>query len=620
VTPATTNVGVQTNLPQGRVANNYLIQDTASWVRGNHTFRFGTELMQQRSRQFAPIVERGSLTYRSGGGFTDFANFVDDFGGSGGGSRRDFGSPAYYPELFRQAYFGQDRWRVNEGLTLTLGLRYEYFGLPINSIQTPAFTGLFNIDPVTFDGPYNDPNEVDPDKNNWAPTIGVAWAPSYTEGWLGKLLGERLTVIRAGYQLGYDSFFNNIASNAATSSPNVVATSVPSTVNALNPRGLANLSFLLPLTPRPLSPLDAQTLVIPELVNPYYQRWSVGVQREVANYWIFDVSYVASKGTRLFINEDLNPVVPLPLRVIPITNPPIPAANLSTRLDALQGSRLIRTNGGSSTYHSGQVNATRRFTNGLTFNANYTYSKLIDNGSEVFGVAATNLPQQSAVPSIFGGQGRERAVSFFDRTHRMSISYVYDLPFMRDQHGWLGRIAGGWQVSGITTFESGVPLTVVNGQDADGLGGNLDRPDFNPLGQEGVRAVPNAASPTGFVNPDRNNEPIDPATAQFVGVLANSGRTGNLGRNTLRTPGINNFNVNFQKRVMIKEGVRIEFRTEFFNLFNHPQLGIPSASAFSPVAQGISASVFASPAGRFLNPTFADGGGRVVRYQLKLAF
>ena len=197
---------------------------------------------------------------------------------------------------------------------------------------------------------------------------------------------------------------------------------------------------------------------------------------------------------------------------------------------------------------------------------------------------------------------------------------MYDLPFMRDQHGLLGRIAGGWQVSGVTTFETGVPLTVVNGQDADGIGGNLDRPDFNPDGQKGVRAVPNAASPTGYVNPDANNAPIDPKTAQFVGIPANAGRTGNLGRNTLRTPGINNFNLNFLKRVSINEGVKVEFRTEFFNFFNHAQLGIPSASAFSPAQQGVAASVIGSSPGTFLNPTFADGGGRVVRFMLKFAF
>jgi hypothetical protein len=165
---------------------------------------------------------------------------------------------------------------------------------------------------------------------------------------------------------------------------------------------------------------------------------------------------------------------------------------------------------------------------------------------------------------------------------------------------------------------------VNNGQDADGLGGNLDRPDFNPNGQPGVRAVPSSTSPTGYVNPDAGNAPIDPGTAQYIGISANTGttpaRTGTLGRNTLRTPGLNNWDFNVQKTIAITESVRLQFRTEFFNFFNHPQPGNPSVSPFSPGQEGISANVFTSPAGRFLNSTFPDAGGRVIRWQLKLAF
>src|SRR4030095_6216790 len=221
--------GVATNLPQGRVANNYVLQDTFTHLHGNHTFRFGLDLLKQRSRQFAPIVERGLLTYRSAGGFTALGNYIENFAGSGGGTQRDFGSPRYYPILFRQAYFAQDRWRVSESLTLSLGLRYENFGNAINTLRTAAFTGLFNVNPVTLTGPFSEPNDVENDNNNFAPTFGLAYSPSYSEGGLlGRIFGDRETVFRMGYQLGYDSFFNNIASNAATSSPNVVATAIPS--------------------------------------------------------------------------------------------------------------------------------------------------------------------------------------------------------------------------------------------------------------------------------------------------------------------------------------------------------------------------------------------------------
>lgn len=637
--------GVATNLPQGRVANNYVFQDTVSHIRGNHTFRFGLDILKQRARQFAPIVERGLLTFRSGGGFTALGNYIDNFAGSGGGTQRDFGSPRYYPFLTRQAYFAQDRWRATPSLTLTLGLRYENFGNAINTLQTAVFTGLFNVDPVTFAGPYSQPNKVDSDNNNFAPTFGLAYSPSYQEGFLGRLLGDRETVFRFGYQLGYDSFFNNIASNAATSSPNVVATAVPSAVNALNPRGLSSVTGALPLSPRPLSPLDSQTLVIQNLVNPYYQRWSAGLQRAIGNF-VIDLSYVGSKGTKLYLNEDLNPSVPAVAnafnpgirRITPpgftgstTCTPNTAGCLISGRFDNLQGSRLIRTNGGSSSYHSGQLLVTRRFTDNFSLTGAYTWSKLMDNASEVFGVADTNLPQQSSFPSIFGGQALERAVSLFDRPHRFSLTYVYAVPFMRDQRGFVGHLLGGFEFSGVTSFESGVPLTVVNGQDADSIGGNLDRPDFNPNGQPGVRAVPAVATaavnPCGvavgstfYTNPDAGSACINPASAQYIGLLAGTGRRGSLGRNTLRTRGQHNWNVNVLKRIRMDETKFFELRAEFYNVFNHPQYGTASVSPFSPASTGVPANVFTSAAGQFLHPEFSDGGGRVIRYQLKFGF
>jgi hypothetical protein len=206
---------------------------------------------------------------------------------------------------------------------------------------------------------------------------------------------------------------------------------------------------------------------------------------------------------------------------------------------------------------------------------------------------------------------------------------------MNEQRGPIGHLLGGWELSGITTFESGVPLTVVNGQDADAVGGNLDRPIFNPTGQVGVRAVPAVATATNdpchvfsatlganntfYTNPEAGGACISPTAAQYIGVLAGTG-LGNLGRNTLRTRGTNNWNMNILKRVRLTENTRIEFRTEFYNIFNHPQYGQGSVSPFSPGGTGVSASVITSTAGRFLHPEFADGGGRVVRYQLKFIF
>lgn len=617
-------MGVQTNLPQGRVANNYLLQDTFSAVRGGHTFRMGTEITIQRSRQYAPITERGLLTYAAGGGFTGFANFIDDFGGSGGNVQRDFGSPAYYPNLNRQGYFVQDRWRMSSSLTLTLGLRYEYFGRPMNTLRTPGYEGLFNIDPVNFTGPYERPNQVSGDYNNFSPSFGLAWNPGFDGGPLGWLTGNRKLVVRTGYQIGYDSFFNNIASNAATSTPNVVATAVNSVVSTDLPRGLGNLSGSFPAVARPYNPLDGQNTIDKNLRNPYYQRWSFGIQREITPTTILDVSYVGSKGTKLFATEQFNPLVPSSLRVNPANVASIPANRLVGRLDPLQGTRAIRTNNGSSIYHSLQVSGQKRMKSGFFGNVSYTWSKLLDYGSEIF--AASGAAAQTAVPTIFGGLARERGISLFDRTHRAVVVAGYELPWMKGKRNLAGYALGGWSLSGVYTWETGVPVNINNGLDADGIDGANDRPNFNPKGQPGVRAVVNAASPTGYVNPDAPGSPaIDPATAQYIGLPANPsavnpGVTGNLARNTFRSAPTNDFSVNFFKSVKLTERVRTEFRAEFFNFLNHPQRGQGSVSPFSPGASTPSSNVATSPGGRFLNLDVLDGGSRVVRYQLKFVF
>ena len=626
-------VGVASNIPQGRIANNYGIQDSVSIIRGTHSFRMGADVLAQRAVQAAPFAVRGALTYNSSTGSTSWANYIDDFGGSGGNASRDFGSPKYYPSLVRTALFGQDRWRVSDALTLTLGLRYESFGLPMNSIRTPAYAGLFNINPASgFTGPFSQPNRVQSDKNNFSPVFGLAWSPKGGNGMLGKLLGEKKTVWRMGYQVGYDSFFNNIASNALSSSPNLLATSTPSTTDSVNPRGRSNFLNSVPSVPRAVLPTDSQTLMLANLRNPYYQRWSGGFQRSLAGNIVLDVSYVGSKGTRLFLNEDLNPQVPTALRILPagVTAASVPYS-LQGRLDNLQGNRTIRTNGGSSKYHALQIDARRRFANGLSFSGAYTWSKTLDNGSEIFAFSSFQNSSLPAVPSIFGGQARESGLSAFDRTQRASFTWVYDLPMYKSQQGIIGRTLGGWQVSGVTVLESGVPLSIVNGVDADGFGGAGDRPDFNPNGQPGVRAVVSTTSPTGYVNPDAANAPITAASAMYIqlpacNVAANpSGcRTGNLGRNTFRSPGLNNFNVNLLKTTNIytknDRKIATELRAEFFNFFNHPQYGSPGAGAFQPGTPALVSSLASTFGGRFLNPAYMDGGARAIRLGLKVTF
>jgi hypothetical protein len=629
-----TALGVPATFPQGRIANNYVIQDTVTHVAGNHTFRGGIDYLRQIATQAAPYNARGSLTYSSSTGRTSLANFIEDFGGTAGTASRDFGSGVYFPQLNRIALFFQDRWKATDALTLTLGIRWEDFGTPFNTLSTPAFTGLFNVDPVSRTGPFSVPNNVNHDQNNFGPSFGIAYAPSARGGLLGSLVGEKETVFRAGFQIGYDQFFNNIASNAQASSPNLVTTTTNSTTSN-GPRGLANLSSNFPTVAAPLSALSGQTLIDPGLSNPYYIRWSGGVQRTLPFNLILDMAYVGTRGVHLFLTEDYNPLVPASLRITPAG---AGTANLSSRRDNLQGSRSVRTNGGESIYHAGQIEVRRRFANNFTFTGAYTWSKFIDNGSEVFGnTIGSNSPLQ-AIPVAFAPNGldNERAVSNFDRPHRASFTYVYELPWFREQRGFAGRLLGGFQIAGVTTFESGVPFTVFNNTDSDNLGGALDRPLRNAINNN-VRAVPAIATATSnpcsvavgatfYRNPDAGNACIDPANAEYVGLLAGSGIFGNSARNTERSPGINNTNLNIMKRTRISENKVLELRAEFYNVFNHPQfIQSPSnvlSNIFGVVGTGISSVVTGGVDGRFLRfdtPT-TDASARSIRYQIKFIF
>jgi hypothetical protein len=350
------------------------------------------------------------------------------------------------------------------------------------------------------------------------------------------------------------------------------------------------------------------------------------MQREMPLGTVMDISYVGSKGTKLYINEDANPSVRAALRVTPInpaTGLPV-TGNLSNRLDNLQGSRLIRTNGGDSNYHAGQIEVRRRFANNFQLSGSYTFSKLISNADEVFAGGLGSTLQQASIPAVFGGQSNDRARSIFDRTHRASFTYVVRSPFFKNQSGFVGKLLGGYQIGGITTFESGVPITIVNGFDADGRGGNLDRPTYNPNGIRNLRAYPQIDANNNilyYYNPSLPNvasNRVDPATAMYIvnpafvdGLAGSVVRVGNLGRNTETSKGINNTDLTLLKRTKISETMYVDARAEMFNAWNHPQFGAGSTNA------GLltNATTWMQP----INPT-TSGGSRTIRYQVKLVF
>lgn len=594
-------IGIATNIPQFRKAENFLLQDTVSWVRGSHTFRFGLEFLKQTAKQRPPFNERGSFTFTNqAGGFTALANFLDNFSGPTGSANINFGIPEYDPSLLRQSYYVQDTWKTTPNLTLTLGLRYENFGQPANNaFKFPAFAGF---DPAQF----LVPNQVKRDNNNFGPIVGFAYTPTFESGPFGWLFGNNKSVIRGGYQVSYDTFFNNMLSNIAADSPN--NTSTTTTAPSAN-RGSANFfPGAIPSTPRAPSPTDTQTSVFnPNIRNPYTQRWSLGVQRDLPSKFFLDVSYVGSAGRKLFVTEDLNPINPA----------------TGVRFFPALGIRRYRTSGANSDYHSMQVRVDKRLSRGLQATVSYTWSKLIDQISEIFATDSSNSSLAS-VPAFLGGLRLDRGVSDYHRQHRLVVSYVWDIPGPR--HGFLNHVLGGWQIAGITSFQDGAPFTLINGldRDGDGLAGS-DRPEVgNPNAPHNTRAqvvTIGAASPTTSACPTglRNPEIATLGSAgcvtrndvYAVQVRANTGfpSSATFGRNTERTNPVENFDMSFFKIFRVRENLRLEYRLEAFNIFNHPQFtNVPGHNLQSTLA------------GNYFNYNLTNGGGRTMRMGLKITF
>ena len=529
--------GISATFPQGRVFNNFQFQDTITYTRGTHTFRVGTDIVRQLAKDIVPFNNRGTLTFSSGGGFPAFGNFVDGFSGTQGTfAAKVFGSPVDYPNTLQQAYFVNDTWRVRPNLTLNLGVRYENYGTPFNVLPFPAFAG--------FGVPIGTVAKQKPDNNNFAPRFSFAYTPHFAS-WL---FGEDKTVIRGGYAVSYDVFFNNILDNNAASSPNVFAVSTfGSTAGG---RGFANAGVgSLPSTGSP-NPKASISTIAANLVNPMTHTWNFGIQRELPGKFILDTAYVGTRGIRLFINEQLNPGVN------------------GVRIFSDRGSVVARTNGGDSIYHSLQTRVERGFRDGLLFRFAYTYSKAIDDvNSEVF--VTTGGASRAANPF---DRRSDRSVASFDAPHRAVWTAIYDLP--GPKKGWLGEVAGYWTISGIYRFQSGaVESPFVGGID---LGGDLeafnDRPAIvnpaAPANSVGILAsLLGATSPTGYV--DANGNPVSRSAVRYL--VDPSVRTNIAGRNTLRADMVHQVDLSLNKQFRLPfENHKLEVRFDVFNVLNHP--------------------------------------------------
>lgn len=608
-----TGFGGATNIPQFRFANNFQYQDTMSLVRGKHTFRFGADFLRQLARQHPPFNERGSFAYAAntiGGAVSSFANFLDDFGGRSGSLNRQFGSSIYYPNLFRQAYFFQDSWKTTTNLTLNLGLRYEYYGSPENAFTVAAFT---NYDPVNFAAPH----KVDGYKKNFGPSVGFAWNPK-GENFFNRIMGGEKMVWRGGFQMSYDSAFNNLLSNIAGSSPNTLGGTITSISSAGTPRGAANFSTLFAgIAPTPPTALSSQSnLFLTPFPNPQTDRWSLGFEREMPYNFIVDGSYVGSVSHHLYRTIDMNPIV----------NPATGA-----RFQPQVGIRTVRAASANSNYESAQLELKRSFKSTpvgqVLFIGSYTYSHSLDDVSDVFGFDSTPSSVQSVSQVLGASPHIDYGNSDFDRRHVGVLSLVWDI--RGPKQGILSQVLGGWQVSGVSHWQTGFPFTMVNGSDRNGDGQvTVDRPDIsNPSAPLNTRVtIDNGPTgcPLGYSNPDvfdpsrgPKGGPAcwDPATVHWIeGIGAPNART--VGRNTMLAPGLDNLNLAVAKRFKFTERAGLEYRVEMFNALNTANYG--NFVAARTVNTGT-----VTPSGQattFLDPLQTESFGRSMRMRLKLTF
>ncbi len=593
--------------PQGRGHKIFQFQDAVSFNKGGHSFKLGTDLAILSVNDLVPFDSNGTITINSGGdctaigitdpnGCSELANFIDGFTGPGSSAiSKSFGNGRLSVPTNQQAYYFQDSWKARQNLTIDYGVRYEY--QPPDASNGLAFPSL---DPRTFGSdPLNTRREQKPDRNNFAPRVGFAYSPHF----LPSLFGNERTVLRGGYGIFYDTFFTNISDNTAATSPN----SATFSQDGVTDRGLSNPQQLLMGATAAPDPFGLRETVSNRLVNPLIQQWNFNIQRELPAKLVAEVAYVGTRGERLFVNQQLNPRIP------------DGSGATGPRLNPQFGTTVVRTNAGDSIYHGLQTQISRNV-GSLSLRAAYTYSKSLDNQSEVFATSGG----ASRWENTFNPRS-DRGPSAFNRTHVASISYVYALPRFTN-HGFLLREAlGGWSTSGIVGFQTGAPETIYLGgydQNGDGEGFN-DRPSIgNPkapinysaacLNDTSATCITGIGLNTNGVFTDFNTGAPGAANQfRYIVFPVRSGINGNATRNNYTYPGQRTWDASVLKRfAMPWEGHEIELRADAFNVLNHPNLGLVQSSNFGNILD----------TANFFNLQRTKRGGRTLALWLKYQF
>jgi hypothetical protein len=549
------------------------LSDDVGKTFGSHSLKFGTLI--NSFRQFTRATQRIQGLMNFGSVATFLAGNALNFSAVAPGSdiNRTW-------QFYTLGFYAQDDWRVRSNFTVNLGLRYE---------PSPNYYHEVNGISVALRNPLTDtaltvgPMFKNPTLNNFSPRLGFAW----------DVFGSGKTAIRGGASLMYDigNLYNGLNTFVGAQPP-------------FSAFQVGSGTFTLPLTFTSLS--QAPSTVQYNLKQARLYTESFTVEQQLPLDAVLSVSYVGSRGVHLLNLGDANPDVPLGFSApgVPFWDPN--SAHVVARVNPAWNTVALYGSNGDSSYNAMEVVVTKRVTHGLQFQSSYTWAKLIDNQASE---ANTDCPETTTYASNPYNARFDRGPACFNIPHIWVSNFLYRIPSPRISERVLGALTRGWGLSGIYTFRDGLPFNPCDSanRSRSGLSGGvspcIDRPNYNPAftGNIITGGVAHYFNPAAFV--------LQPA-----------GTLGNVGRNGLMGPSFNEFNFAVRKDIklgFLGDGGGLEFRTEFFNLFNHPNFGLPSAGTFGGALTDPVTAAPLSNAGQITNTV---GTSRQIEFSLRIAF
>ena len=577
-----TSLGDSQWLPEHVFENITQVADTLTWIKGRHSLKFGVDFRRQQRNFFQLSNARGYFDF--GGGYTNdltTANggnaLADLLFGVPVSNEQDFLAGLYPTRYWDLAEFFQDDFHLSRTLTVNLGLRYE--------VTSPANgrVGNFDLNRAIVNTSYG-PGAVSHagvqfDKKDWGPRVGFAWSV------------EKNTVVRSAFGMFYSAEANifddlglnppqlsfyaaNFSANAVPVASQLISSGFPS---ALPVGSATSISGPVKTTG-------------PKRVIPRILEWNLSLQHQFTPNWVAQVGYVGTRSYDLWNHEasdlnqapqilDTNFCGPDPTNCIP---------NYGRRYFAQQPNMTqvlpLDYPQFQTFYNAFQASLNKRFSSGFNVLAAYTYSKNLGNADGNVG----GYVQNAYFPNLEHGPVAP------DLRQRFSLSYLYELPvghgrqFLGDAHGFLDGFLGGWQVAGITSAQTGEAVNAVMSTDLSNTGSFSYRP--NQVANPYDFSFNTASQGTDFACSNPGHQTLDCwyNQAAFAAPPLASGQQsahsfGNAKIGDLRGPHLVDFDVVLQKNFKIHESQQIEFRSEFFNLSNHPNFGLPSGSSSAPV-------------------------------------